>query len=95
MADPRDKIELSAQALRAAGVDPRRLPAPDDGGGEDQGQAEDRSWISVYFECCKVYCRVYINAGGSAYIGWCPRCAARIEVRVAADGSPGRFFRAT
>ena len=92
MADPRDKIELSPEALRRAGVDPASVPHAADG--QTTGD-EDRPWISVYFECCRVYCRVYRNAAGSAYVGWCPKCAAKVEVRISADGTASRFFRAT
>lgn len=91
MADGRDKIDLSRQALNKAGIDPQSLPDQHD----ESRQSDARPWISVYFECCRIYCRVYVNAQRTAYVGWCPKCAARVEVRIASDGSPGRFFRAT
>lgn len=55
---------------------------------------DDRPHIGVRFTCCKVYTRIYLNAAGSAYVGWCPRCAARLEVKVSPHGSDARFFEA-
>ena len=62
--------------------------------GEDTRRGR-RPWISVQFECCQVYQRVYLNRAGTAYVGWCPRCAAKVEVRVSPTGTACRFFRAT
>lgn len=46
------------------------------------------------FECCNVYRRVYINKEGNAYEGRCPKCYAVVKVRIGADGSDTRIFRA-
>ena len=53
-----------------------------------------RPFISILFECCRVYQRVYINAARTAFAGWCPRCARRVEVKIDPRGSENRFFRA-
>lgn len=53
-----------------------------------------RPFIHVLFECCRVYQRVTLNANRTAFVGWCPRCCARVEFPVATDGSGDRFFRA-
>lgn len=51
-----------------------------------------RPYLSVLFECCRVYQRVYLNAGGTAFVGWCPRCCARVEVKADPGGSEERFY---
>ncbi len=53
-----------------------------------------RPYISILFECCRVYSRVYRRPGEPRYLGRCPRCLAQVEVRVGADGTTCRFFRA-
>mgnify|MGYP006290913605 CR=1 FL=1 len=55
---------------------------------------EPRPYIGMYFKCCNVYRRVYLNAQGTAFVGHCPRCGARTEIRVGPGGSSSRFWSA-
>ncbi len=62
----------------------------------DYGQADKsaRPFVGVQFECCSIYARVYRNVAGTAYVGNCPRCAKKIELKIGAGGSDSRFFTA-
>lgn len=51
-----------------------------------------REFIGIFWECCKVYSRVYLNSRRSAFVGWCPKCARRVQVDVSPTGSRSRFF---
>jgi hypothetical protein len=60
---------------------------------ENQSRSK-RPFIGMHFKCCRVYARIYLNQKGTAFVGWCPRCAAKVEVRVSPTGSRSRFFAA-
>jgi hypothetical protein len=53
-----------------------------------------REYVGVTFKCCRVYSRIYINKERTAYVGWCPKCAAKMEVRIEKSGSHSKFFQA-
>ncbi|MBU8934869.1 MAG: hypothetical protein KOO62_12850 [candidate division Zixibacteria bacterium] len=53
-----------------------------------------RPFIGMYFKCCRVYSRIYLNKGGNAFVGWCPKCTAKTSVRVSPTGSNDRIFTA-
>lgn len=66
--------------------------------GDDQVSGPEphrRPWVGIHFECCGAYARVYRNAEGSAYVGWCPRCQRQIRLKVGPGGTCDRFFRAS
>jgi hypothetical protein len=63
--------------------DARRVPAP-------------RPFVGVLMKCCRTYVRAYLNAAEDAFVGWCPRCAAKIEIEAVDEGgSTSRFFEAS
>ena len=53
-----------------------------------------RQFLGMYFKCCRVYSRIYINKQQTAFVGWCPRCASKVEVKISPSGSDSRFFSA-
>jgi hypothetical protein len=61
----------------------------------DASGKTSRPYISVHFDCCGVYTRVYRNQEGTAYVGWCPKCAKKVSVKIGSEGTNCRFFRAT
>jgi len=62
------------------------------GSKNNKGQA--KPFIGVHFSCCSVYQRINLNAAGTAFVGWCPKCAGKVEVKVSPTGSKSRFFSA-
>ncbi len=52
----------------------------------------ERPYVGVIFKCCHIYSRVYLNKQGTAYVGWCPKCAAQLRIKVSPSGSNERFF---
>jgi hypothetical protein len=56
---------------------------------------DERPFLGVVFKCCKVYGRIYLNKQQTAFVGWCPRCAKPIRIKVSPDGTDSRFFEMT
>ncbi|WP_428390004.1 hypothetical protein [Mucisphaera sp.] len=64
-------------------------------GDEAAREAEPRRrWIAVFWKCCSTYSRVYLNRGGEAYEGGCPRCGSRVRAVIGPEGTATRFFEA-
>jgi hypothetical protein len=52
-----------------------------------------RAFVGVHMKCCNIYVRAYVNPDCSAYVGWCPRCAAQVRIPIVEKGgSTDRFF---
>ena len=51
-----------------------------------------RKFVGVTFKCCKVYSRIYIDGTKPKYMGWCPKCGAKMEFIVSPTGSKSKFF---
>ena len=70
-------------------------PSSDSVTGDDEmPSGEARPWLGIHFECCNVYTRVYKNAQGLAYVGFCPHCSKPIRLPIGPDGTASRFFSA-
>lgn len=54
----------------------------------------NRPFLGIRFKCCNVYSRIYLNKAGTAFVGWCPKCAAKAEIKVSPKGTNSRFFSA-
>ena len=79
--DPRDyKLDISSL--------PQSAP-------ESQSVASTRPYLSVLFECCNVYQRVYRNPTDPAYTARCPRCGLTAAFPVGNSGTTSRTFRVT
>jgi hypothetical protein len=63
---------------------------------ETPPKATPRPFVGVMMKCCRTYVRAYLNAAESAFVGWCPRCAGKVEIEAVEEGgSPSRFFEAS
>ncbi len=82
MADPQDRIEIG-------GVE---RPAAVPGSSGPASARAGRKWLSVWFNCCKVYDRMYLNAEGTRYRGRCPSCGSSVTARVGEGGTSRRMF---
>ena len=90
MADPRDyKVEISSAA---------QPPSPQPSHEGRGGNAEAQPFLSVLFNCCNVYQRIYRSADGRRYDGRCPKCSTAIpgvwgEAVVGRSGIPMALSR--
>ena len=55
--------------------------------------SDKRKFLGVLFEECNTYSRIYLNKEGTAYVGFCPKCARKIVIKVGEGGSDSRFFK--
>jgi len=85
MADRRDIVDISALKPGKSPEDARDPGPP----------RQPRRWLSIWFNCCSVYARIYRDPGAPFYKGQCPRCGARVRARVGPDGTTRRMFETT
>lgn len=62
--------------------------------GKHGRDARGRIWVSVSFECCRTYQRVYFRAGHRVATGYCPRCLRPVRFELDENGTDARFFTA-
>ena len=80
-ADPRDyKLDLSSNTA-------------DGTSSSEPAGAGSRPFLSVLFECCGVYQRIYRDAADHAYSGRCPGCGKPVRFPIGQGGTAARFFR--
>jgi hypothetical protein len=73
--------------------DPRDYKLEISGLSKSPAQAQPpRAYLSVMFNCCRVYQRVYKSKNADHYIGRCPKCGRSITFTVGPGGTPQRSF---
>ncbi|HEY7088108.1 MAG TPA: hypothetical protein VH518_08475 [Tepidisphaeraceae bacterium] len=60
--------------------------------GRAKGSQQSKPFLSIHFACCGVYCRIYRNTDGTAYVGRCPRCGRSVKFPVGEGGTDQRYF---
>ncbi len=55
--------------------------------------AEARPFLGVYFQCCRVYARLYKAREAEVYTGRCPKCLKPVRFRVQEGGSSHRIWK--
>ena len=68
--------------------------AGDEAGPTDDAAGTGRRFLSVWYQCCHTYGRLYRDAAGTRYEGRCPRCGARAQALIGPGGTNQRIFRA-
>jgi len=61
---------------------------------QNNKNSREKEFIGILFKCCNVYSRIYINKERTAFVGWCPKCTKKVEIKISPTGSPDRFFEA-
>lgn len=59
---------------------------------ETNSMSAGRPFLSVHFNCCRVYQRVYASPDGKRYEGRCPKCLRTIRFVVGQGGTTDRSF---
>lgn len=59
-----------------------------------ESEQKGRKFVGITFACCSVYSRAYINGERTAYVGHCPKCSRRVDLKIGPGGTDSRFFTA-
>lgn len=57
--------------------------------------SKGKPFLGVRYVNCQTYGRLYLNDDKSGYVGSCPRCGKRYQVRIGESGTNSRMFIAT
>lgn len=60
---------------------------------KERGNKSPKRFLSLYWECCHVFSRVYKSDDGKSYQGNCPKCRIGISVPIGPDGTTRRCFK--
>ena len=91
---PGDFLDLSSEPATTNAAIPRAAAPVERSTNAPSTDAAGRKFVGIHFVCCDVYSRIYINRAGTAYSGYCPRCAKRIDLKIGPGGTDQRFFTA-
>jgi hypothetical protein len=53
---------------------------------------QNKPFLGIFYECCRLYGRVYLNRAGTAFEGRCPRCLKPVVVHLSDKGTTDRFL---
>lgn len=57
-----------------------------------EDQKTSKPFLGIMFKCCNVYSHIYLNKDKDAFVGWCPKCAKKVTIKISPDGVDSRFF---
>ena len=78
--DPRDKLDVESLGNRDRTHE------------EQEPLGPRRRFLSILFNCCNTYGRLYMNEAKTQYRGRCPSCGAEVRARIGPGGTDKRLF---